>query len=297
MSHNGKSSTKTVHRLIAQCFIYNNDNNKNQIDHINRIKHDNRVENLEWVDNSENQKRAVSLGLVNHSKGEKHHFAILKESEVKEIFLSYKTHSELSRIYNISISNIADIRFGKIWKKTTKHLDNSKQIQYLKDGVKTLSIEQIRKIYTEKGLYKDIAKKYNTSRGIVSKIKNDELCTSITNDLISVKSGLMFDEIKYIYTTNDNTIQELAEEFGVSRGYIENIKNGYMYREYTKNLQKGECYKVNRLTKEQVVYIYTCSKTTKQLSKELGIKERTIQAVRSQQNHYKTTRNLTRGDW
>ena len=176
-------------------------------------------------------------------------------------------------------------------------MDNSKQLQHLKDGVRTLTINQIREIYIKEGLYQDIAEEYKTGRGTVSKIKNDKICTSITNELTPIRVGLTFDEVKYIYTTNNKTIEEIAEEFGVGRGYIENIKNGYMYREFTKNLQKGECYKVNRLTEEQVVYIYTCSKTTKQLSKELGIKERTIQAVRSQQNHYKTTRNLTRGDW
>ena len=74
-------------------------------------------------------------------------------------------------------------------------------------------------------------------------------------------------------------------------------KNGYMYRKITRNLHKGECYKVNRLTKEQVIYIYTCSKTIKQLSKELNIKETTIRAIRKQQNHYKTTKNLTKGEW
>lgn len=297
MSYNGKSSTKTVHRLIAKCFIYNNDETKNQIDHVNGIKHDNRVENLEWVSNKENQKRAVLLGLVEHTKGESHHNSKLTEKEVKEIFLSFDTHSALARKYNTTPSNIWDIRMGNTWKETTSKLDNREQINYLKDGVRTLTINEIKKVYVEEGNYQDIAKKYKTSREVVSKIKNDELCTSITRDLTPVKSGLSFDEVKYIYTTNDKTIQELAEKFNVSRGYIENIKNGYMYKKITKNLHKGECYKVNRLTKEQVIYIYTCSKTIKQLSKELNIKETTIRAIRKQQSHYKTTKNLTKGEW
>lgn len=69
------------------------------------------------------------------------------------------------------------------------------------------------------------------------------------------------------------------------------------YGDITKELSRGVKYKNKRVTKEQVVYIYTCSKTVKQLKKELNIKETTIYAIRSQQNHYKTTKNLVKGDW
>lgn len=42
-----------VHRLVAECFIENQEN-KPHIDHINRNRKDNRVENLRWVTASEN---------------------------------------------------------------------------------------------------------------------------------------------------------------------------------------------------------------------------------------------------
>jgi hypothetical protein len=43
-----------IHRLMALAFIPNPEN-KQEVDHINRIRHDNRVENLRWATRSENQ--------------------------------------------------------------------------------------------------------------------------------------------------------------------------------------------------------------------------------------------------
>ena len=61
---NGIKSQHRVHRLVAEAFIPNSDN-KEMIDHINRIKTDNRVENLRWVTRSEN---SVNTGVWGNNK-------------------------------------------------------------------------------------------------------------------------------------------------------------------------------------------------------------------------------------
>lgn len=50
----GKIKQSYIHRLVAQAFIPNNDDAKNEINHINEDKSDNKVSNLEYCDRSYN---------------------------------------------------------------------------------------------------------------------------------------------------------------------------------------------------------------------------------------------------
>ena len=71
LSKNGKVKTILVHRLVAQAFILNNDNTKNEVNHKNAIKTDNRAENLEWVTREENKTHALNNHLYKNNHKQK----------------------------------------------------------------------------------------------------------------------------------------------------------------------------------------------------------------------------------
>lgn len=52
----GKQQFRLAHRVIAECFLGNQCGDRDQVNHINRIRNDNRVSNLEWCTRSENAK-------------------------------------------------------------------------------------------------------------------------------------------------------------------------------------------------------------------------------------------------
>lgn len=59
---NGKSFNVNTHRILAELYIFNQ-NNKEQVNHIDGNKHNNLLENLEWVTRSENAKHSFKSGL------------------------------------------------------------------------------------------------------------------------------------------------------------------------------------------------------------------------------------------
>ncbi len=108
LSKNGIEKTYRFHRIIAATFL---GESKLQVNHKNGIKSDNRVENLEWVTGKQNMQHSVKIGL--YKTGESHHFAKLKDRQVRAIRKSRRGTNYLADKYKVSKSLVRLIRKGE----------------------------------------------------------------------------------------------------------------------------------------------------------------------------------------
>lgn len=119
---NKKSKNITIHRLVAINFLQNNENLE-QVNHIDGNKHNNTVENLEWCTNEYNHEHATITGL----KASKERVSTAKlDSErvriIRELLKIGITHEKLAEIFKISRPTISLISENKIWKTTGQEL-------------------------------------------------------------------------------------------------------------------------------------------------------------------------------
>jgi DNA-binding transcriptional regulator YiaG len=115
---NGIIEKHQSHRVVANHFIKNSEN-KRTVNHINGNKKDNTINNLEWLNDSEQQKHAVKIGLRNKTLGENSNLSKLNETSVKEIRELHKQkikQNELASIYKINRNTVHNIVNNITWK-------------------------------------------------------------------------------------------------------------------------------------------------------------------------------------
>ena len=112
---------RDVHRVIADAFIPN-DNDFEQINHINGVKDDNRVENLEWCTRSDNLKHAFANGLESPMHGESNPIHKLTENDVRYIRQVYKKNDRefgfaaLARKFDVDRTTVSDAAQNISWR-------------------------------------------------------------------------------------------------------------------------------------------------------------------------------------
>lgn len=108
---NGRQYTKRANRLVAEAFIPNPDS-KPTVNHKDGNKLNNTVDNLEWATREEQMQHAYKYGLKKPVRGCAQGNHLLTENEVREIRLTYKSHSKeygmlaLAKKYGVSAVTI-----------------------------------------------------------------------------------------------------------------------------------------------------------------------------------------------
>lgn len=115
---NGKSTSKTVHRLIALTFLKPTDLNLT-VNHKDGNKLNNNINNLEMVTYSQNQQHARDTGLAPSWKGSNNPKAKITREQAIEISNLYSTkkYSQklLGEMYGLDQTTVSDIVRGSSW--------------------------------------------------------------------------------------------------------------------------------------------------------------------------------------
>jgi HNH endonuclease len=103
-----------VHRLVALAHIPTN-NTSLHVNHKDGNKTNNNVSNLEWVTQQQNNRHAISIGLVNN-RGSNNPRAKLTEHKIRQIRASSKFYKDIATEYGVSLSTICHIKNMLKWK-------------------------------------------------------------------------------------------------------------------------------------------------------------------------------------
>ena len=188
----GKQTTKTVHRLVAEAFIpipkkYSKKGYTIKdltVNHKDGIKSHNIVSNLEWVTIKENTIHAFNNGLANTSLGENSHLAKMTNKQAirccELLEQGYRT-SEIANIVGVTKKSVQKIKDGESWKRLgSQH----KFVRIGKAIPNTLNESTIHEICKdlEKKCYTDyeLSNKYKVSREYIRDIRNHKRRKSIS---------------------------------------------------------------------------------------------------------------------
>jgi len=117
LSKEGKTTSYSVHRLVATSFLPNPEN-KPEVDHEDTDKSNNAVDNLRWATKKEHAKYNIEQGVT--IRGENHGLSKFSNADaeciVKRLLNTSDSHSVISADYPISKATISSINTGRTWK-------------------------------------------------------------------------------------------------------------------------------------------------------------------------------------
>ena len=167
-----KYHNRSIHRLVANAFIKNEDSSLALVNHIDGDKTNNQVSNLEWTNHSGNAKHAYNTGLMDNAvkmliKRNTKVTESIKEQLTLRFKTTHKTLGEIAREFGLNESTVGfhlrdckrSLKGKHIGVKSNNRNQDCNKIKLIK--------EQTMKSRTNKS----IALEFNVGEHLVGRIK------------------------------------------------------------------------------------------------------------------------------
>jgi hypothetical protein len=135
---------------------------------------------VRWATPAENAADRVKHGTAN--RGEKVACSKLTPETALAIYHDPRPVSLIMKQYGINTVSVWSVKNGATWKHVTNHVPSGKKKTRVV-APKVLSDEQVREIFYDNRLHKDIARDYGVTFGMVWQIKNRKARIPVTADL------------------------------------------------------------------------------------------------------------------
>lgn len=112
LCHEGTTSTKAVHVLVARAWLGPPPTDQHEVRHLDANRMNARLENIDWGTPADNWLDRSSMG---NGVREQHHAAKLTEAEVAEIKASSLSQRKLADAYGVNQGTIWNIKKGHTW--------------------------------------------------------------------------------------------------------------------------------------------------------------------------------------
>lgn len=211
LSKENKVKRFSVHRLVAQAFIPNDDDTKTQINHRDEDKQNNKVSNLEYCTAQYN----LTYNDIHHRRWINRND--YKRPKIEKLYnpnLSYKQNLELFRTKGIecSINTVKQLR---------KDLGLTKQCEPKLDKIKPLyrpdlSIAENLEIFKANGIEcsRDTVKRLRRYLGLTRKYTNRDKIKDLYNPYLTINENLKMFKEQGIECSRDTVIR-LRKDLGL----------------------------------------------------------------------------------
>lgn len=255
-----------VHRLVAYYFLYFENCDLLEVNHINGIKHDNRACNLEWVTREQNAQHALRTGLI--PLGEKRENAPISDKDADDIckmIMQGYSNMEIANIMNVPIPLVMRIKTGESYVNVSANYPNLKDM--IAYSAPNLTEDQVRKIceLLLQGYTMDkIAEIIGCTKTQVMNVRRGRNYTDISSEYnlveqMNIKRKISEETIHALckdMENPENTNAVLCRKYGISSGIISQIRSGKRHTEISSqyNIIKYEANKLSakRLSENEI---------------------------------------------